>query len=526
MTRITAKAKQWPLSIYLLKKEMADVEAAVRSDSAVRRLSIGRGRGTVGTLFYRTTPSRPPRWVAFFGGHVDPREMLSSSVAAALIVRAAGRLFALTFGTGRHLLSPGSFEDDFGLRVTLNSVSPDRVRTIDRKALDATGRHSREQASRNISIMEFGLDIDKDILCAVTGPPEDASLGSRLAGADALSVIVEARLEDLRARLETYLVQSRKRTYRDRFPWVDNIREVRDPHVRTELDANLEQRIRERKLERIWMAVPDLVDWHDVAGFTFSLGEASDPLDDIGFDSYLDHVRRPEEIDIAALHRHRVFCISAETDAPKAGWSAYKCIYAELDRNQRTYLLNGGRWYEVARDYVREVDSSIGRIPGSTRLTLPGFTDRNETEYNRRVSNSDAATYALMDRRMIRYGGGSSQIEFCDLYSCRKEIVHVKRYGGSGTLSHLFAQGSVSANLLLNDQRFRAAVNNLLPDTHKLHSVRDPFRSSDYEVAYVVASKVAGPLILPFFSRVTLRSAAAQLRNMGYGVTLTKVECA
>jgi len=520
-----AKPKQWPLSIYLLKQEVTDADAAVRENLAVRRVPIGRGRGTIGTLFHRTTPSRPPRWVSFFGAHIDPRELLSSSVAAVLIVRAAGRLFAVTFGTGRHLLNPGSFEEDFGLRATLNSVSPDRIRTIDRKTLDATGRHSREQASRNIPIIEFGLDIDKDILRAVTGPPEDPSLGSRLAGADALSVVVEARLEDLRSRLETYFVQSRKRTYRDRFPWVDNIREVGDPDLRAELDLTLEERIREGNLERIWMAVPDLVDWHDVAGFTFSQADASDPLDDIGFDSYLDHVRRPDEIDVAALHRHRVFCISAETDAPKSEWSVYKCIYAELDRNRRTYLLNGGRWYEVARDYVREVDSALRRIPRSTNLTLPGFTDRNEREYNRRVRESDPANYAIMDRRMIRYGGGSSQIEFCDLYTRRKQIVHVKRYGGSGTLSHLFAQGSVSANLFLNDQRFRTAVNDLLPASHKLRSVTDPLRSTDYEVAYVVASKATGPLVLPFFSRVTLRSAATQLRNMGYEVTLTKVEC-
>src|SRR3989442_994238 len=195
-----ARPKQWPLSIYLLKQEVPNVEAAVRSNPTLHRVSIGRGRGTIGTLFYYTTPSRPPRWTAFFGGYLEPRELLSSSIAAVLIVRVAGRLFALTFGTGRHLLSPGSFEEDFGLRATLNSVNPDRIRTIDRKALDATGRHSREQASRNIPIIEFGLDIDKDILRAVSGPPEDLSLGSRLAGADALSVVVETRLDDVQSR--------------------------------------------------------------------------------------------------------------------------------------------------------------------------------------------------------------------------------------------------------------------------------------------------------------------------------------
>ncbi len=501
------------------------MDSALRQNPPLRRVSIGRGRGTIGTLFYRTTPSRPPRWLAFFGAHLDPRALLSSTVAAALIAKAGGRLFALAFGTGRHLLDPGSFEKDFGLRVTLNSVSPDRIRTIDRVALDATGRHSREQASRTIPIIEFGLDIDKDILRAVTGPPEDPSLGIRLAGADALAVIAETTLAGLPSRLEAYLDQFRKRAYRTTFPWVDNIREVADRALRAELDTALEERIRRRNLDRVWMAVPDLVDWHDVSGFSFSRSERAERLDDIGFEPYLHYVRHPDTVDIATLRRHRVHYISADTDEAKAEWSVYECIYAEIDRNQRTYLLNGGRWYEVARNYVREVDAAIGRIKSSTTLGLPRFTDHNEADYNRRVWNSNKTAFALMDRKMIRYGGGSSQIEFCDLYTNRKQMVHVKRYGGSGTLSHLFAQGSVSANLFLNDQRFRTAVNTQLPASHKLPSVTTPLKSSEYEVAYVVASKAAGPLTLPFFSRVTLRSSSTQLGNMGFQVTLTKVDC-
>src|SRR5439155_10097251 len=132
---------------------------------------------------------------------------------------------------------------------------------------------------RNIPIIEFGLDIDKDILRAVSGPPEDPSLGSRLAGADALSVVVETKLENLQSRLEAYLAQSRKRAYRSRFPWVDNIREIGDSDLRAQLDGTLVERIRDRSLERIWMAVPDLVDWHDVAGFACCREEESDLLD-------------------------------------------------------------------------------------------------------------------------------------------------------------------------------------------------------------------------------------------------------
>lgn len=512
------------LSIYLLKDDVSVPDDAVKRHQSIGKLSIGRGRGTIGVLYHRTTPLRPPRWLEFFGSHVDPHAFQSSNVAAVLIVRAGGRFFAVAFGHGRHLLKLASYEEDFGLRVTLNSVNPDQIRTIDRKTLDATGRHSREQASRNIPIIEFGLDIDKDILRAVTGPPEDQALGRRLAGADALSVVTKVGLPDLKDRLEVYLGQYKKRSYRERFPWVDNIREVRNPTLSNHLDAELERRIRERQLERIWMAVPDLIDWHDVAGFTFSLAADAEYLDDISFDYYLGQVRHPDELSLETVRRGRVFCISAETDTPRAEWPVYKCIYAEIDRQGKTFLLNGGRWYQVASDYVREVDQAIQSIQESGTIQFPEYNDPNETAYNRRVQQMHRSTFALMDRRTVRYGGGRSRIEFCDLYSRRGEMVHVKRYGGSSSLSHLFAQGAVAATLFLNDHHFRRELNRVLPSSHRLGGVNSQPRASDYEVAYAIASKDKASLILPFFSRVTLRSTYQQLRNMGYQVTLTKIQ--
>lgn len=519
------KLKTRSLSIYLIKKEVTSHEAILKSHPSIRRVSIGTGRNAVGALYHQTTPYRSPRWVDFFGSHLNPRDFPVSTVSAVLIAAVGGRLFALTFGQGRHMLRPGVYEEDFGLRVTLNSVSPEHIRTIDRKSLDATGRHSREQASKNIAIIEFGLDIDKDILRAVTGPAEDPAIGRRLAGADALSIVADVELVNLRDLLELYLTQHGKLVYRERFPWVDNIREVGDPILRKALDDNLELHIRDRVFNRIWMAVPDLVDWHDVAGFAFRRSYGTELHDDISFDVYLGQLRHPDQLSVEILHKDRVFCISTETDAPKAEWPVYKCIYAELDRDGRTFLLSGGRWYEVSIDYVTEVNRSMRRIPASSRLRLPDYDDPSESEYNRRVYEMDRSTYALMDRKNIQYGGGASKIEFCDLYTRRNEIVHVKRYGGSGTLSHLFAQGSVSATLFLSDQRFRKEINKLLPTSHSLRTADGPLRANNYEVAYAIASKASGPLVLPFFSRVTLRHTCTQLQNMGYRVTLNKIHC-
>ena len=57
----------------------------------------------------------------------------------------------------------------------------------------------------------------------------------------------------------------------------------------------------------------------------------------------------------------------------------------------------------------------------------------------------------------------NSSKEFCDLYTVDKDICHVKKYGQSGVLSHLFAQGVVSGELFRSDIKFRQKVNQKLP---------------------------------------------------------------
>ncbi len=232
-------ARARALSIYLLKKALAKPGAALKVHPSIRTQWVKSGKKRLGLLASRTTPSAPPRWIDFFTPAVDPAEFRSSSVSAVFIVPAAGRLFALTFGYGRHLLAPDTYEEGFGLRVTLNSVTPQAIRTIDRKTLDASGRHLREQATRNIPLVEFGLDIDKDILCSVTGPPTEVRLGKRLTGADALSTIVEVTLSTLADLLACFLTQYTKTTYREYFPWVDNIKEEKSPSRVKALDAKL-----------------------------------------------------------------------------------------------------------------------------------------------------------------------------------------------------------------------------------------------------------------------------------------------
>ncbi len=128
-----------------------------------------------------------------------------------------------------------------------------------------------------------------------------------------------------------------------------------------------------------------------------------------------------------------------------------------------------------------------------------------------------------MDQRNIVYGGSHSKIEFCDLYSNQREIFHVKRYGQSSALSHLFAQGLVSGELFQRDEHFRREVNRKLPVSHRLESPKDRPARDHFRVIFAIITDKPGALQLPFFSRLNLRHAASRLEMYGFRVAKAKI---
>ena len=129
-----------------------------------------------------------------------------------------------------------------------------------------------------------------------------------------------------------------------------------------------------------------------------------------------------------------------------------------------------------------------------------------------------------MDRKLVSFGGGASRIEFCDLISSDRDIIHVKRYAGSSVLSHLFNQGSASAELYASDASFRRIINEHLPGSLRVENVAQRPNTSDYRIIYaIISSKRGESLTLPFFSRLSLRHAVRALQGYGYRVGITKI---
>ena len=310
------------LSIHLIKDDRGDVDLILKKPDRLTKHDLNLGNGTACELYIKRPRSRPPKWANLFSEHVELRTFgRIASSAAVLVLTVKDRWFAITFGQGgRFLLDLDSVEERFGLLVVLNSIPENRVRSIDKTAFDPLATHSRVQTSREATPRDFGLDVETDLVKAVTGTPSDSALGHRLHGMDMLSATIRATVDEIPELLSLYYRQSRSKSYKKSFPWLDHIAEVKDIALRHRLDQLLLDRIHKEEYERCWLAVPELVDWDKVDGFRYGAQKRNARHHDIDirdFVAELDEIAADgfevSGIDLKLLLNRKVRCIGEDS---------------------------------------------------------------------------------------------------------------------------------------------------------------------------------------------------------------------
>jgi len=503
-----------------LSKENQQPDSLIRAADAVTEKSVPVGNRAFGRLFIKPGDAKPPAWADFFDPYVKPSDFGEvSSSSAVLLVPVYKRWAALTFGQGRHLLSMNRFEDRFGLRVALNCIDEEKVKTIDKQSFDAIGSHTLEQAAREANAREFGFDIERDILRAVTGTPRHSDFGRRLSGMEALNALVQVELNQLTRLLEIYHKKFFDTSYKTNFAWVDQIREITDSILETDLTNAVVKLLRKREFDdRCWLAIPDILDWSQVSGFRYSQANRRPEVYDIDLRSFLDTVTNPQDLTEDQLRNRSIFCMDLN-DQEIRHWSVFSCLYCELDYRGHSYVLNAGKWYLLDKDFVNQVDSAYAKLPKYSG-SFAEYDDATEGEYNKRIVGKNRNEYYLMDRDLTYLGG---PIEFCDVFSKSKELIHIKRYGGSSNFSHLFYQGMVSAEYFQIDPAYRESVLRKLPKQFRIFKAESRPVFEEYHVVFAIISPYSKELTLPFFSRVGIRHAVRRLQGFGYRVSLAKI---
>jgi uncharacterized protein (TIGR04141 family) len=519
------QAKSEHLTIYLVKDPALRDEQIVDTSKAKNPVDLKSVSGSARLYVKKGPPPTKPAWSKFLIENQDvPEDLFEGrrSEGAVLVFRNDETAFALTFGTGFHMVNLDLVVRDFGLRVALSSSDPEKLRSLDKSSYESNPLNMRSQSPRDADIFDLLINTETDMVYAITGTSTEPLFGSHVTGRDALTISPEITLDDLPA-----VLAEASRRYKggvpERFAWIEDLRRVKESDTLEILDMELSALLQADHLsDNLWLGEPEIVDWESQIGYSFDLRERTLIHKTLQLPTLLEYmVEQGDELSVAALKNNFVYAID-DRFTPLKKWSAYRCVYAEIASGPQTYILRNGDWHEIKQGFIQRVDRQLLKLEIDT-IEMPVFKHDSETAYNESVA-ANSSEYELLDRKTVQFGGAYDKIEFCDLVRNGNDLIHVKVYKNSATLSHLFAQGSVAAETFIADDIFRTKLNQQLPKGIKLGDPAARPNPADYRIVYAIATVKEIPQTLPFFSKVTLKNAIASLGALGFRVAIAKIE--
>lgn len=510
------KEKSNKISIYLIKDDVKYDE--IIKESAYKHILTKTKNSTT---YYLPTIVNKPNWLKTYFNDINIENIINARAKVIslhkLTIDGETKIFALPFGNGKSLLNDDVIEEQFGIKILLNSVSKDGFRQLSMSNYGGDHRTKNEQTPKKTDISEFGFDIYSDFLRKATAKSEEERFNKNtITGGDLFSVSIPVNNENVDEFISFCYRRYKSTKYKENFGWLDNIKEVKEKSKKELLNNELLKQINEHNYEKVWTAVPELIEWEKIREFRFKT--TKDGYDDIELSDFIELFKSKTIQNIDILKHRKVYAISVDDNESLYEWSIYNCLIAEIELNEDAYCLNFGKWYKVNKDFVKSTNEYYNSIP-ICNTVFPASINEREDDYNIKL-NKYLNNSILMDKKTIRViGMGKSSIEVCDVFSNDKELIHVKKNGGSSYLSHLFNQAAVSGEALL-DERFRLEVNKEM--NKKIFD--NNFSSNNYKIILGIITKNENtrPKI-PFFSKVSIQYAIQGLKRKGYNVEIKNI---
>lgn len=526
-----AGQKLQQIKVLLLKDSLSDIEAALRPDDAGNlppKKALAADVPFEGAVYMREVSKKTPDWLPFVNsGLLEVQDFKTATASAVLLLESpGGHRFALMFGYGRFLLQPTAYVRDFGIRVALNSVEPSKIRSVDMRRVEGLTLHTRRQASKASSLSTFGVHKRHDLIQSVAGLPSDEAFGKRFEGSDAFTLATYVDFRDLGSKCDELYELYAVDALPEDFGFFDNFRVISEADKMAELNAVLETALAAGDIDHLHLAQPE-----------------ADSLADINYYRYTDNGPDHLELDAEEMVAERTaanlpLTVEALSNAyvrvsyghqaghDLARWPLYDCIVFETqDADGNVYMLSAGEWHRASADFVAEVQAQLATVPACS-INFPSATvGEHEGAYNLRAAGLLGCICA--DKALVKLPNLTS-VELCDLATAQGQLVHVKRKTQSATLSHLFNQGLVSAEMLLQHRPFRAesrtVLSGLSPQAANLVPL-DGYDPTAFEVVYAIVAPAGTQLPggLPFFSKITLAETSNLLQNMGYAVSMAHI---
>ncbi len=507
--------KSHSFSIYLLKKGFTP-EKSLGDEHGLSSINGASSIPKSASLFVGNNPPTSPWWRDYFGIEQDLDQSLKSAL---LFVRVKGRYFVLSFGHAYSKLDNSSYEPNFGLLVTLNSIDSNKLNSTD-TVEPINGRRKRTQIPNASDITLFDFDKDSSILRNITGrvKEEHKNFFRNPSGASSIKISSSVSADKISKLLRTLLELYNQNTYEDAFPSLLNITPIKDPNQIAKLDENLVIALKE-KSENLYLTIPEIIDYHQVSSVRFKSRKKSETFDDLYLDryyEYLEHIEKNlNEVELEDIQKQMISLVDADEETERSSYQLYKCLVfdTKIQDEGGAFHLNEGHWYKVSDDYLKKLTDYLDRHC-KKKTKLPHYNHKDESAYNKSVPLKKSK-FICLDRKNIAPFG---QMEPCDLYTVDSNealFIHVKHFRDSAGISHLLYQGQNSARAIRSIDKCLQKLRRLL----KSQPQKLPLKKSDrFKVCFAIITHkdiTKKSENLPIFSKISLMQALENLENMG-----------
>ena len=513
--------KRWPISVRLLKEGIKVVEITKKSNlRKVNEFDLNNCELWVS----KPRDAKVPEWVELLDVPDNYKLKNKNSSALLFVTLKNDRIMVLSFGSGFMSIKDKYIVDSFGLRTVLNNVDEKTLRSIDMFTPDAKVTQKRVQKGDFSNFREFELDKDRELLKRITGNSINKEFSSSMTGSDSLNLRCELTRDKIIDKCEEIYKIYLKDDYKKDFSWIDDVKQVTDERLINHLEEHvldkLNKALSKSTSPDFSVTFPKIIDFEKISYIKYGGLHSSMEFDHLNTDTLLDALREKciDKLDKKQLTKITVKYHDSDTDKLTSGWSLLRCIVSEQIYEGDTYLSFSGKWYKIEKNFYERINNDFNKIMDDSIPVkdFPEFDEKidfititnkkgktinksSENKYNARIAN--VLKMELMDCKFV------NNIEVCDLLDEDKNMIHVKRWAGSATFSHLLNQGLVSSQTIKESESFRNAIIANFPNSKIVKQTfsKDKPVASDFHVHFaIIDERKTRKNTLPFFSKLSL----------------------
>lgn len=529
--------KSRPFSIFLLKQGYNSNNSLKPTSNLVSNIHATNLPESA-SLYIADNKETTPWWVNYFD--IKSSNLTQKNKGALIFLPVDDRCFVLSFGFVSHYLIDTSYEYDFGLKVTLNTLDPQKLKSIDITDPSAPSR-KRMQLPITTDLTYFDFDSNSEILKSLTGKVKSKyiDLFKNATGSISLRVSLKIEPEKLLDLCQQLLTLYNSDEYLTSFPNILKIKPEKDPVQVEKLDKILLENFNNR-YQDISLSIPEIIDYRDNIFCTFSGRSAKQKIySDVSLSDFYDYLTDSNinNITLDILKKTHLNLCDSDGKITKS-YSIYHSLIFDTHfiSDNHIYHLCEGQWYRIDNDYLKKLKDSIDAICEDTNLITYNHDNENkgvltycEENYNRAAVEGKENFFCL-DRTNIS-PEGYTKIEPCDILTFNEQteqciLYHIKISSRSSQLSHLFNQGVNSIELLYLEEASRNKLKELLHQqtNNDLTIANNIIDKKNYKIIFGIITKKDKNLRsdnLPLFSKISLLKVLHILELTRTEVSLT-----